>query len=202
MSGTSRGRKSREVHGGQIVEHGSEAALFHLCVERGEVGEVALVLRQNVQHEVAPLVVRCGHHPVVVRRQQEVEHVRGHDRGAVFRFDKQRAFGDDAFEDAFVLLVAGIEGFVGEHEDHIAKVSGEVAGQVLGVDDMQAVLAAEPQEPFAEHAFADAFVAAHDDGDFGGLVRVLDHVREPADHVATNVAAAGADHIMDVGGHQ
>ena len=54
-------------------------------------------------------------------------------------------------------LVAGVEGFVGEQENAVAQMGVEVAGQVLGVGDGEAVLAKQIFQGACQDAFAGAF---------------------------------------------
>ena len=122
--------------------------------------------------------------------------------GAVFRLDEKLIVGDDAFEDALVLPVAGEERLVGEHEDHVAQVTGEAAGEVDRVVDMQPVLTAEPEQPLADDGFADTLEAAHHDGDLTGFGGVLHHAGEPADDIAGDLGTAAADDGVDVIAHQ
>jgi hypothetical protein len=109
-----------------------------------------------------------------------VEHVGHHDRGAVLGFNQQRAFGDDGFKRAFVRAIGGEERLVGEHE-HGVLMAAEPAGEMAGIDNVQSVVPAESEEPFAQHTFAGALEAAEHDGGFGREVWFLHHVGEPAE---------------------
>ena len=82
-------------------------------------------------------------------------------------------------QDADMGLVAGVERLVGEQEHAVAQMGVEVAGQVLGVADGEAVLAEQILHGARQDAFAGAFDAAQHDGDFALLFRVLHDVGHP-----------------------
>ena len=78
-------------------------------------------------------------------------------------------FGDQRLQHAFVLLVAGEERLVSEHEHGIAQVGIEAADQVLGVRDVHAMLTKQPDQPVAQRALARALLAAEHQGHFARL---------------------------------
>ncbi len=94
--------------------------------------------------------------------------------------DGQIRLGDEGFQRADVRAVAREEGFVGEQEHGVAQMGVEVADEVLGIGNREAVVPGDVHERLGERALAGALAALHHDGDLALLGRVLDHAGHPA----------------------
>lgn len=120
------------------------------------------------------------------------------DEVLAFGLDRQHWIGDQSFEDALMLAVTGEERLVGEQEDAVAQVGIEVAGEVFGVADIDAVLSPGFSEALKEYSFAAAFCSADYDGDFALAARLLEHEGGPIHQVFEVFLDAAAEHRLDV----
>jgi hypothetical protein len=130
---------------------------------------------EDVEDDEAALVFTSGHDPILVRRDDDVEHVGDEDHVAAFLLDGQRRLGDHPLEVSLGSFVAGPIGFIGEQIAGVAQVGVEVAGEVVGVAEMDAVVAEDADHGVAERTLAGAALASEHHGDLGALVGLLHH---------------------------
>src|SRR4051794_22084815 len=73
-----------------------------------------------------------------------------------------------------------------------------MADQMLGMGDVQAVVAEDPDEDLADHALAGALQAAKDNGRFHLFAGVLDAIAEPANQPVVVGLISGTDDRPEV----
>ncbi len=77
----------------------------------------------------------------MVGPKDDVLHVGDDDDTLILAFHLQERLGDQTFQHALVLLVAGIEGLVAEQQDAIAQMFIEATDPLCRVEDLHAVVA-------------------------------------------------------------
>jgi TolB-like protein len=183
----------------EVVEHGGGPAALHLVRDRLEVSGILLPVRGDIEDEVAALIAARWDHPILVRREHEVDAVADLNDVGTLALDHDRGFGDERLERSLVLFVASKERLVSKDDDGVAEVQVEISDEVLRRAHMNEMLPPELPEQAGEDAFADPLAATHDNGDMAGLAGVLHAIGHPADEVVTGRIIAVANVLADVG---
>ena len=121
-------------------------------------------------------------------------HVGDDDDTLILAFHLQERLGDQTFQHALVLLVAGIEGLVAEQQDAIAQMFIEAT------DQLKICMPWWPKAlgPNDRRCPSRSLFTAQNEGDFAGLARLLVQPGEPVRDIICMVGDIAADHLLDV----